>query len=492
MVVNSLNFLFFFAIVFIVYYLPVFRNNSRFQNSWLFLTSYFFYGFVDYKMVLLLLGATIIFYGLGILLRREMEASHVKTASALTTFGVGLGVAFLLYFKYLNFFADSLANLLNLFGFHVSWTTLNIIMPLGVSFFTFKLISYIVEIHRERIMPSRDFIQFATYIAFFPTILSGPIDRPNKFIPQLNVVRTFNYGMAVDGCRQILWGMFTKMCIADNLAVVTDDAWNNMQTQSSSYLLTSALLYPIQMYADFDGYSNMAIGVGKLLGIRITQNFNHPFLARNTAEYWRRWHMSLTSWITDYIFMPLNIIFRNIGKWGTIIAAIINLVVIGLWHGANWTYGLFGLYHGLLFIPLVLSGSFAKNKKLKANGKNMPYRSDLVKMAFTFLLVAFGLVIFRAESISSLYGYLHGIFFNDYFPFNKISSVSSIPYFLFLILLSVSLFALEWYCRNREYVLQSLNFVKNRYAKVIIYAMFFIFINLFANVAPKQFIYFQF
>lgn len=201
--------------------------------------------------------------------------------------GVVLGICILLYFKYLNFFADSFAQLLNAIGLKVTWTTLNIVLPIGVSFFTFKLISYIIEIHREHIDNSKDFIEFGTYIAFFPTILSGPIDRPNKFIPQLKTIHNFDYSLAIDGSRQILWGMFTKMCIADNFASIIDNVWQAPTTVSSMTLIGVSLLYPLQMYADFDGYSNMAIGVGKILGFNITKNFNSPFISRNIAEYWR-------------------------------------------------------------------------------------------------------------------------------------------------------------------------------------------------------------
>ena len=451
MVVNSLNFLLFFVVVFIVYYLPVFRNNPKYPNGWLLLTSYYFYGIANWRMIPLLLGATIIFFGIGRWLKVEMKRNNERRASNITTLGVVLGVCLLLYFKYLNFFAESFAQILNAIGLNVSWTTLNIVLPIGVSFFTFKLISYVIEIHREHIEPSSDFIEFGTYIAFFPTILSGPIDRPNTFISQLGGVRTFKHDMAVDGCRQILWGMFTKMCIADNLVKVTDNAWDNMQELSASYLFGAALLYYIQMYADFDGYSNMAIGVGKLLGIKITRNFNHPLLARNTAEYWRRWHISLTSWITDYIFMPLNIAFRNYGNQGICLACIINLVVIGLWHGANWTYAFFGLYHGFLFIPLVYSGIFGKNKKLKSHLYGLPKLGDFLKMAITFLLVSFGLVIFRAPSVDCFVAYIGCL--GDTSLITSPHLGLELPVYIFIVIFPF----IEWMTKTKEHALQNLS-----------------------------------
>jgi len=483
MVVNSLNFLFFFVVVFIAYYLPVFRNKPKYQNVLLLFSSYFFYGFADWQMIPVLFGATIVFYYAGWWLKREMNHKNKSAASRITSLSVVLGVGILLYFKYLNFFADSFAHLLGAIGFNVSWTTLNIVLPIGVSFFTFKLISYVIEIHREHIEPCKNFVDFATYIAFFPTILSGPIDRPNKFIPQLAKVRLFNNMLAVDGCRQILWGMFTKMCIADNIANFTDSIWNNYSGLAASTLVVTALLYFIQMYSDFDGYSNMAIGVGKVLGFNVTRNFNHPLLARNMAEYWRRWHMSLTSWITDYVFMPLNISFRNMGNYGVIMAVIINLVVIGLWHGANWTYGLFGLYHGILFIPLVFSGAFGKNKKLKSSAKGLPQINDIIKMIGTFILVSFGLIIFRADSVTDALCYI-GKFFSI-----SILSIPSLSIKFYTYLFVLLMIILEWKCRLKEHPLQVLQ-IKKIY-RWGIYVVLTILIMTCAG-DQVQFIYFQF
>lgn len=488
MVVNSYSFLLFFVVVFIVYYLPILKNTPKFQNSWLLFVSYVFYGFADWQMIPLLLGSTLVFWLIGQWLRKEMDSGHTRAASHITSFGVVLGIGLLLYFKYLNFFAESLSVLLNMMGFQISWNTLNIILPIGVSFFTFKLISYIIEIHREHIQPSKDVTEFATYIAFFPTILSGPIDRPDKFLPQLNKVHTLDYALAADGCRQILWGMFTKMCIADNLANITDSAWNSYETLPSSMLLVAAFLYPMQLYADFDGYSNMAIGVGKLLGFRVNRNFNHPFLARNMAEYWRRWHISLTGWITDYVFMPLNIAFRNIGNLGVVMAAMINLILIGLWHGANWTYGVFGLYHGLLFIPLIISGAFGKNKKLKANTHGLPFLKDFGKMILTFCLVVIGHVIFRAESISQACGFLYSIITNGFTGTSIIDSYGKL-YICFAIILLI----IEWIQRKQEHVLQLQDFplFRVRLIRFMLYLFIILLIITFTGKS-QAFIYFQF
>jgi D-alanyl-lipoteichoic acid acyltransferase DltB (MBOAT superfamily) len=494
MVVNSLVFLLFFTLVFAVYYIPVGKNSPKLQNIWLLLASYFFYGFADWKLILLLIGTTVVFYGIGLWLNAEMKRQNMRKASMITTLGVLIGVGILFYFKYLNFFADSFAQLLKAIGFNVSWATLNIVLPIGVSFFTFKLISYVIEIHRERIEVCEDLVEFALYIAFFPTILSGPIDRPNKFLPQLRCYHTFDYNLAVDGCRQILWGMFTKMCIADNLSVVVDYVWDDYSAQSAMALTVAALLYPIQMYADFDGYSNMAIGVGKLLGFRVTRNFNHPFLARNPAEYWRRWHISLTTWITEYIFMPLNIAFRRLDKVGIILATIINMVVIGLWHGANWTYVFFGLYYGVLYIPLIMDGSFAKSKKLRPGTKGLPKFSDFYKMVCNFVLVAIGLIIFRAPSLSDSWQYLMSVItLNNGVHMGVLGSMifSNIWIYLFVIIILI----LEWTTREKEHPLQFTNtgFLRYRSMRWSLYFLICLLLFFYTNPGASQdFIYFQF
>ena len=494
MVVNSFVFFAFFVVVFIIYYLPISRKNTKYQNVWLFLTSYFFYGYAEWKMIPLLLVSTITFYVIGLWLKSEMIKKNTKRSSYITTLGTVLGIGILLYFKYLNFFAESFSLFLTDLGFNVSWTTLNIVLPIGVSFFTFKLISYVIEIHREHIEPCKNFVDFGTYIAFFPTILSGPIDRPNKFIPQLKNIRSFNYCLSVDGCRQILWGMFTKMCIADNLGTTIDYVWNDYSSQSATALVVTALLYPIQVYADFDGYSNMAIGVGKVLGFHIERNFNHPFLARNIAEYWRKWHISLTGWLTDYIFSPLNIMFRDLQNMGVILAIIINFVIIGFWHGANWTFGFFGLYHGLLYIPLVISGSFARPKKLKANAYGFPKIADFLKMLLTFCFVALGLVLFRAPSLLDSYNYLISIIMlQNGFHIGPLGSmiISDIWIYVFAIVIMI----LEWTTRNHEYPLQFSSFGLFRF-RIIRWTVYFLLCSLlffFTNPGSSQdFIYFQF
>lgn len=489
MVVNSFQFLLFFIIVFIVYYIPWMRQHNNRQNVWLLLSGYFFYSFVDWRMLPLLLAVTIVYYYIGIYLRQTLDKGNEKLASRLTTLGVIIGICVLLYFKYLNFFADSIAQMLQNIGFDVSWSTLNIVLPVGVSFFTFKLISYVIEIHREKIQPCYNFWEFATYISFFPTIMSGPIDRPDAFLPQLKESHKLEYNLAMDGCQQILWGIFTKMVVADNLSAITSGAWNSFGDKGSWELIYVALLSPIQVYADFDGYSNMAIGVGKILGFNITKNFDHPLLARNVSEYWRRWHISLTKWITDYVFMPLNIAFRNWGNWGVWLAISINLVVIGLWHGSNWTYAVFGIYHSILFIPLIWSGAFGKNKKLKENKYGLPMISDFLMMILTYIIIGFGHIIFFAHDVSSFGGYISHLINGDWTFVNPFSMMGKVP-LLFMVVLFIS----DWMTRKKEFALQ----LKGKdYSQKVVPLFFFdlfmaLLIALFGSAESSAFVYFQF
>ncbi len=476
MVFNSIPFVLFFVVVFFVYWFPL-KKSTKAQNIFLLVASYFFYGYANWKMLPLLMVATAVFYFLGIGISR---AKTEKAASWLRALGVVLGVGVLLYFKYLNFFIESFANLFESMGLHTNWHTFNIIMPLGVSFFIFRLISYVIDVYNGEVEPTRDVVEFATYIAFFPCILSGPIDKP-KFISQLHQKREFNYNQAVDGMRQILWGLFKKLVVADNCAVYVDQVFSSHTDQSGSTLLIAAIFCSFQVYADFSGYSDMAIGVGKLLGFSITRNFNNPFFALNVADFWRRWHMSLTSWITDYVFTPLSFQFRRWGKVGMIIAIIINMVVVGLWHGANWTFVVFGLYHGLLFVPLVLSGAFMKKDQLKINKIGLPVLKDLGRMLLTFALVVFGVVIFRAESIGMAWEYFCGIFTLNFFVFEGLP-LKSLVYVVVMLLI-------EWVHREKSHGME----IGDKFFLIRWGYYIFVLLMIFVYGAfNESFIYFQF
>ena len=479
MVFNSVPFVLFFIVVFFVYWILL-KKTTRGQNLFLLLASWFFYGYADWKMLPLLIITTLVFYYLG---KGIAAYKSDRRAYWLTFAGVVLGIGTLLYFKYFNFFIDAFAQLLQACGLQSNLHTFNIVMPLGISFFTFRLLSYVIDIYRGKVEPTDDIIAFGTYVAFFPCILSGPIDRP-QFIKQLKAQRIFNYDFAVDGCRQILWGLFKKVVVADNCATYVDQVWSSIGSQNGSTLVVAAVMFLFQIYADFSGYSDMAIGVGKLLGFRIADNFKFPLFSLNIADYWRRWHISLTQWLTDYVFMPLNVHFRNWGKWGTVLSIIITFVLIGLWHGANWTFVVFGLYHGVLYIPLILSGRFSKKMKLQTNRLGLPVLKDFGRMLLTFTLVIIGLIIFRAESIGRAWDYLQSICNDALFSRPSVSGITGYSLAICLMLL------VEWIQRKQPHPLD-LTSVKSKVVRYVIYfgILFLVFV---LGGHAVNYIYFQF
>lgn len=482
MLFTTLEFLIFFVIVFIAYWF-ICGKNVKIQNVLLLLASYVFYGIAEWRMLPLLIVTTIVFYWLGLQISKNLDN---KKADYYKVCGVVLGVGTLLYFKYFNFFIQSFADLFNAIGLQTNLHTFNIIMPLGVSYFTFKLISYVIEVNRTKMEACKDFVAFANYVSFFPTIMSGPIDRPNGFLQQLTLKRNFKYSLGMEGFQQILWGLFKKVVIADNLAIYVNDIWTNYQTASSSSFIVAMVFYLFQLYADFSGYSDMAIGIAKLMGFKVTPNFHYPFFTVNIAEFWRRWHMSLTSWVTDYVFTPLNIKFRDLGNWGIFWAILINMVIIGLWHGANWTYAVFGVYQALLYIPLIVSGRMNKRQKIKINRIGLPSVLDVMKMAGVFLLFAFGTVIIRANDVPHAWDMICSLFTNQFLVLPKGTSLWN----LFFI---VSLLTVEWIQREKEFPLQFSEEVNNRKGLLLMIDMILcFFIVTLGNTGANAFIYFQF
>jgi D-alanyl-lipoteichoic acid acyltransferase DltB (MBOAT superfamily) len=486
MTINSAQFLLFFLIVFFVYYIPL-KGKTQAQNILLLIASYVFYGIADWRMLPLLIAVTAVFYWLGLSVDGANRTSP-RRAALLTTAGVVVATALLLYFKYLNFFINSFVRLFESFGLRVNIAAFNIIMPAGISFFTFRLISYVVDIYRERIGPVRSIVTFAVYPSFFPTMMAGPIDRPGTFIPQLEKARIFDYALAVDGCRQILWGLFKKAVVADNAGILVDYTWGAVQTVPAFDLLAKSLLYAVQLYADFSGYSDMAIGVGKLLGFRITVNFKYPYFAKNIAEFWRKWHISLTSWLTDYVFMPLNITFRNLGKYGVVFAVLINFILVGLWHGAKWTYVVFGLYHGILYIPLVLSGAFGKKNKPRKIKQVFAPVINFTSVLGTFVLVSFSLIIFRAENLEAALFFIRRLFSLSVFTLPRQTPVN-IWNFIYLCVSIPVLFISEWANRNEEHALSRLP--RAAFIRWLIYIII-VLLLVETGEEPRTFVYYKF
>jgi len=429
-------------------------------------------------------GNSILNYFLGIGLAKS---NSPKYRNFLLWIGLIQGLGSLVFFKYFNFFINSIISAFSVFNMKADIQTLNIILPLGISFYTFKTISYLLEIKKSKIKPVTDWVVFFSYISFFPTVISGPIDRPKTLIPQLEKQRVFDYSEASDGMRQILWGLFKKIVIADNCAAITAPAFAHYNILPASSLLFAGFLFTIQLYADFSGYSDMAIGLARLLGFKITRNFNFPFFAQSIPDFWRRWHISLTSWFTDYVFNPLSWYFRDYGKFGLILAILINFTAIGIWHGANWTFIMFGFLHGFFFIPSILRGNINKKKKgaHATAGKSL---AAFINMAGTFILLMLTFMIFRADNLSTALGYYHKLFSSSiFYSFTITEKANTIAT---MIAIAVMLSA-EWLQRDKQHALQ-IDAVKGLPVRALIYFGLIFFILSFSPVKVVDFIYFKF
>ncbi|MES2849486.1 MAG: MBOAT family O-acyltransferase [Bacteroidota bacterium] len=486
MIFNSIAFASFF-ICFLFLYWFVCKKNLQLQNLLVLAGSYFFYGWWNWRFIFLLAGCSLLNYYLGIIIPKT---ENPKKRKWLVYIGLLQGLGLLVYFKYSNFFITSFADAFSFFNVNLHVSTLQLILPLGISFYTFRMISYLLDVDKGKIEPCKDWVVFFSYVAFFPSLISGPIDKGKLLIPQLEKKREFNKDQFYDGLRQFLWGLFKKTVVADNCAGVANDIFNNYQHLPASSLVIGAVFYMVQLYADFSGYSDMAIGIAKLLGFDITKNFNYPFFAQNIAEYWRRWHISLTNWLTEYVFTPLSISFRDYGKWGLIMAIIINFVICGIWHGANWTFVLFGLIHGLYFIPLILRGTLFKKVK-GASTSVLPTLKEFVNMLATFGLVVFAEISFRADSISHAWGFYKHLFSLSLFSKPVLSNVMTTGTciaFMFIMLVA------EWLQRKKDHALQfAPNFTPLRFYYVTAIVSFLIWAILIWSVTGnKSFIYFQF
>jgi alginate O-acetyltransferase complex protein AlgI len=478
MIFNSVAFFCFFIVFYFLYWF-ITNRNLKAQNLLILIASYFFYAWSDWRFLSYLIGSTLLNYILGIYIEKSANPGHKKL---LLYIGLIQGIGGLVFFKYFNFFIASFNDAFHFFGLNLDLRLLRIIIPLGISFFTFRTISYLLDINKGKIKASRDWIVFFTYVAYFPSLVSGPIDRANNLIPQLEKKRILSKDQSVDGLNQILWGFFKKIVVADNCSSYVSQIFHGYQTLPSSMLLLGAFLYAIQIYADFSGYTDMAIGFSNLIGLRITRNFSFPFFAQNIAEYWRKWHISLTSWLTEYVFTPLSISFRDYGNFGLMLAIIINFTLCGIWHGANWTYVLFGFLHGCYFIPLILRGTMNKKKKI-SHDKLLPSLKEFLNMLGTFTLVMLTLVIFRADSIVMAFQYLVRLFSPTLFT---IPEMHLNPLLFILIM-----FVVEWLQRDKEFGLQ-INGIKRPAFKLLIYYGVLFTILVWGNFGVKEFIYAQF
>ena len=398
MLFNSIEFALFLPVVFLLYWF-VFRRSVRAQNLFVVAASYLFYGWWDWRFLFLIAFTSLCSWGSGLLIERYRQR---PVAKAVHVFNIVLNLAILGVFKYYDFFVTSFANLF-LQG-RTDGLLLNIILPVGISFYTFQALSYSIDVYRGKLEPTRDIVQFFAFVSFFPQLVAGPIERATNLLPQFAKPRTFDYAQAVDGMRQILWGLFKKIVVADNCAAYVDYVYGAYSTQSGITLAIAAVLFAFQIYGDFSGYSDIAIGTSKLFGIKLMRNFDNPYFSRDIAEFWRRWHISLTTWFRDYVYIPLG--GSRVSKAKVVRNTFVIFLLSGFWHGANWTFLAWGAYHAVLFLPLILLGRNRKFTGVVAEGRLLPSWSDFGRMLLTFILVTVGLVLFRADSISQAWHYL--------------------------------------------------------------------------------------
>ena len=494
MLFNSLEYLFFLPIVFAIYWLL--RNNLKLQNAFVVIASYVFYGWWDWRFLLLIAFTSLCSYASGLLIDKSkrcivygVRCINWAKFWLITNIVINLGI--LAVFKYYDFFVSEFGAL---FGISTESLLLRIILPVGISFYTFQALSYSIDVYRGNIKPTKDIIAFFAFISFFPQLVAGPIERATNLLPQFLQKRTFSYEQGVDGVRQILWGLFKKIVVADNCAVYVDQVWATYDTQSGSTLLLAAILFTFQIYGDFSGYSDIAIGTAKLFGIKLMRNFNNPYFSRDIAEFWRRWHISLTSWFRDYVYIPMGGSRPTIddrwidGRWTEgkkkliiVRNVMIVFLICGLWHGANWTFLVWGLYNVLLFLPLILMGKSKRYKDVPLVWKQVP------QMLITFALVTIGWIIFRAPSLADAWN----------FGCTICSGTSwSVPYMLpmqemlFMAIGIVVMIGVEWLQRNEDHglVLDRMN------SRVLRYAIYIVLITmiLWKGDSGDAFIYFQF
>lgn len=475
MLFNSIEYLFFLPIVFLLYWF-VFKK-LRWQNFLVVTASYIFYGWWDWRFLMLIAFTTVCSFFSGLKIEKSKDTG--KSGKVIAFANIFINLLILGIFKYFNFFAESLAAAFNSIGVTLHPVTLRLILPVGISFYTFQALSYTIDVYRDKLKATHDPISFFAFISFFPQLVAGPIERATNLLPQFQKERRFDYATAVDGLKQILWGLFKKMVIADNCADVVDSVWAEYSSHSSVMLIITAILFAFQIYGDFSGYSDIAIGTGKLFGIKLMRNFNLPYFSRSVAEFWKRWHISLNTWFVDYVYIPLG--GSREGKWKAVRNTFVIFFLSGLWHGANWTYVTWGLYHAALFLPLLVFNKKRKYADTVAEGRAIPTFKELRQVILTFILAVFGWIIFRANSIGEFWSYCTTMCTNWNIP-DAIGGKKALFFIVILLLI-------EWANRTREHAFAF--HIKNSYLRWGVYLL--VALACLTQAGKQvQFIYFQF
>lgn len=483
MLFNSLNFAIFLPIVFIIYWFGT-KGNLKLQNILLLFSSYIFYSFWDWRFMFLLMFSTFLDYLTGILIH---ESSNPKKRLFWLWISVGINLGFLGVFKYYNFFADSFVDGLSLLGFKANLSSLQVILPVGISFYTFHGLSYVIDIYKNRINPERNLIAYSVFVSFFPLLVAGPIERATHLLPQILKKREFDHTRAVDGLQQILWGLFKKVVIADNCAIFANTIFNNSAEYSGSTHILGALFFTFQIYCDFSGYSDIALGVARLFGIELLRNFAFPYFSRDIAEFWRRWHISLSSWFKDYLYIPLG--GSKGGIWMKIRNTFIIFIVSGFWHGANWTFIVWGFLNALYIMPSIIFNTNRNNIEIVAKGKYLPTIKEILEITLTFALTVFAWIFFRAEDVNHALSFISEIFSNSIFMLPNFPGIEKSLIIIFI----VSIFIIvEWIGREEQFALKIVSKIKMLKYRLIFYYLIILCILFYGNFSENQFIYFQF
>lgn len=483
MLFNSLDFAIFLPIVFLLYWF-VAQKNLKLQNALIVVASYVFYGWWDWRFLSLIIFSTVVDYLVGQKLRTEEQQSKRKVL-LWTSIIVNLG--FLGFFKYYNFFLENFVDAFSLFGMQINTNSLNIILPVGISFYTFQTLSYTIDVYKRKLEPTQNFIAFSAFVCFFPQLVAGPIERATNLLPQFFKKRTFEYHKAVDGMRQILWGLFKKVVIADNCAEFANQIFNNSADMNGSTLALGAIFFTFQIYGDFSGYSDIAIGTSRLFGFDLKQNFATPYFSRDIAEFWRRWHISLSTWFRDYLYIPLG--GSRGGTWMKVRNTFVIFLVSGFWHGANWTFIIWGALNAIYFLPLLLTNNNRKNLGVVAEGKILPSFRELFAMLSTFSLTVFAWIFFRADNITNAFNYILGIFSNTLFEVPRFYAMRDALMSLSLIIVFL---IIEWVGREKKFAIQNIGSISNNYIRYSLYFIIVFSILYFGSFKKNEFIYFQF
>lgn len=486
MLFNSLQFALFLPIVFTLYWF-VTNKSLNLQNALLLISSYFFYACWDWRFMFLLMFSTLLDYFTGLKMQHA-ENNHAKKNWFWLSIIVNL--SFLGIFKYYNFFTESFASAMASIGWQVNPLMITVILPVGISFYTFHGLSYVIDIYKDRIKAEQNFVDYAVFVSFFPLLVAGPIERATHLLPQIKKERTFDYNKAVDGLRQILWGLFKKVVIADKCAEFANQAFNNSMEVNGSTLLLGAIFFTFQIYGDFSGYSDIALGSARLFGIELLRNFSYPYFSRDIAEFWRRWHISLSSWFKDYLYIPLG--GSSGGNWMRIRNTFIIFIVSGFWHGANWTFIVWGALNALFIMPSIIMKTNRNYIDIVAKGKLWPTTKDLFQIIITFILTVFAWIFFRAESIHHAINYIEGIFSSSLFSSPQFEEMKQA--YTTMILVGIFI-VIEWLGREKQYAIEKLG---HNWKRPFRYAFYYaiiimIFIKIFLFTGhEQQFIYFQF